>query len=212
MPSPVTPPARSDRQSGSQSKPATRIRRTPEEARAVILDAAEKRLARLGLDGLNVVGVATDAGLSHASVIHHFGNTAGMRKALEDRMTAALLGDLVHALESNTEPKEILAAVFNAMAGAGHAKLLAWRALNEAEADLPDPAVQRLFGELIRRAGERFTAIDNAELRNCLVLITTSAIGLGVSGSALPALIGVDEIDNSQFADWLSNMVLPKSN
>lgn len=209
----MTPPARPDGPASESqaSKPGTRIRRTPEEARAVILDAAEKRLGRLGLDGLNVVGVAKEAGLSHASVIHHFGNTAGMRQALDDRMAAALLGDLVQALKTNTEPKEILAAVFNAMAGAGHAKLLAWRALNETEADLPDPAVQRLFGELIRRAGERFAEIDEAELRNCLVLITTSAIGLGVSGSALPALIGVDKIDNRQFADWLSSMVLPES-
>jgi len=211
MPSPVTPTASLEGQSQPKPKPGTRIRRTPEEARAVILDAAEKRLERLGLEGLNVVGVAKEAGLSHASVIHHFGNTAGMRQALDDRMSAALLGDLVDALKSNTEPKEILTAVFNAMAGAGHAKLLAWRALTEAEADLPDPAVQRLFAELISRAGERFSEIDDVKLRNCLVLITTSAIGLGVSGASLPALMGVDKIDTSEFANWLSAMVLPES-
>lgn len=203
----MTSPARP-----SKSKPAekrsTRIRRTPEEARAVILDAAEQRLERLGLEGLNVVGVAKEAGLSHASVIHHFGNTAGMRQALDDRMVAALLSDLVQALKTNTEPQEILAAVFHAMACAGHAKLLAWRALNEAEAELPDPAVQRLFRELISRAGERFNEPDENRLRNCLLLITTSAIGLGVSGTALPALLGVEKIDNHEFADWLSGILL----
>jgi len=189
-------------------KQSPRIRRTPEEARAVILDAAEQRLERLGLEGLNVVGVAKEAGLSHASVIHHFGTTAGMRQALNDRMVAALLSDLVQALKSNTEPQEILAAVFHAMACAGHAKLLAWRALNEGDAELPDPGVQRLFKELINRTGERFNEPDEVRLRNCLLLITTSAIGLGVAGSALPTLLGVNKIDNHEFADWLSSVLL----
>ncbi len=203
----MAPPAHSSTASTS-NKRATRIRRTPEEARSVILDAAEQRLERLGLDGLNVVGVAEEAGLSHASVIHHFGNTAGMRQALDNRMAQALLSDLVQALKSNTEPQQILAAVFHAMGGAGHAKLLAWRALNEGESELPDPAVQRLFKELIRRAGERFNETDPVRLRNCLLLITTSAIGLGISGAALPALLGVEKIDNNEFATWLSDILL----
>lgn len=192
----------------SRKLAATRKRRTPEEARAVILDAAEARLQNLGLEGLNVVGVAEDAGLSHASVIHHFGNTAGMRQALEERMTQALLSDLVGALKSDTQPQKILAAVFHAMVGGGHAKLLAWRALNESESELPDEAVQRLFKELIRRTGERFGQQDATLIRNNLLLIASSAIGLGISGNALPALLGVDEIDNNEFADWLADLLL----
>jgi len=42
---------------------------------------AKARLRDHGLDGLNVVDVAADCGRSHATVIHHFGNTAGMRRA-----------------------------------------------------------------------------------------------------------------------------------
>ena len=61
---PVARPEHPSTNSPSQASPnkrTTRIRRTPEEARAVILDAAEKRLERLGLEGLNVVGVADEA-------------------------------------------------------------------------------------------------------------------------------------------------------
>jgi len=192
----------------SRNSPPARKRRTPEKARADILDAAEARLQQLGLEGLNVVGVAEDAGLSHASVIHHFGNTAGMRKALAERMTEALLGDLVGALKNNTEPQEILAALFHAMIGGGHAKLFAWRALNEDKLVMPDEAVQRLFRELIRRTGERLGEQDAALIRNNLLLIASSAIGLGICGSALPALLGVEKIDNNQFADWLAKLLL----
>ncbi len=193
---------------GSRTAAKPRKRRTPEEARSVILDAAEARLQKLGLEGLNVVGVAEDAGLSHASVIHHFGNTAGMRQALGERMTQALLSDLVGALKSDTQPQKILAAVFHAMVGGGHAKLLAWRALNDSDSELPDEAVQRLFKELIRRTGERFGQQDATLIRNNLLLIASSAIGLGISGNALPALLGVDEIDNNEFADWLAHLLL----
>jgi len=192
----------------SPTKTKVRKRRTPEEARSVILDAAEARLQEFGLEGLNVVGVADAAGLSHASVIHHFGNTAGMRQALEDRMTEALLGDLVSALQSNTEPRKILAAVFHSMAGGGHARLLAWRALNEKETALPEPGVQRLFTELIRRTGERFNESDQARIQNCLLLIASTAIGLGVSGPVLPALLSIESVDNNEFAEWLCELLI----
>ena len=120
----------------SRTKPSPRKRRTPEQARADILGAAENRLQKLGLEGLNVVGVAEDAGLSHASVIHHFGNTAGMRKALAERMTEALLRDLVGALKNNTEPQKILAALFHAMIGGGHANGGWWRGMLSADSNL----------------------------------------------------------------------------
>jgi len=160
------------------------------------------------VEGLNVVGVAEEAGLSHASVIHHFGNTAGMRQALEERMTEALLADLVAALKSNTQPQQILAGVFHAMAGGGHAKLLAWRTLTEGDAALPEPAVQRLFSELLSRTASRFEIANPEHLHNCLLLIASSAIGLGVAGPSLPALLGVDEVDNNRFANWLSDTLL----
>lgn len=200
----------------NKTNPPARKRRTPEQARAVILDAAEARLQKLGLEGLTVAGVAEDAGLSHASVIHHFGNTEGMRQALAARMTQALLGDLVGALKNNTEPQKILAALFHAMAGGGHAKLFAWRALNAEkhsgdQSAMPDKAVQRLFQELIKRTGERFDEQDEEHVRNNLLLIASSAIGLGISGNALPALLGVEKIDNDQFIDWLANLLLGTS-
>ncbi len=53
--------------------PATRTRRSPEEARAVILRAAESLLADRGPDGVGLKDVAVRAGVSHALVTHYFG-------------------------------------------------------------------------------------------------------------------------------------------
>ena len=185
-----------------------RKRRTPEEARSLILDVAEQRLQRLGLDGLHVVGVAEEAGLSHANVIHHFGNTAGMRLALQQRLTAALLQDLVDALQSNTEPREILAAVFQAMTGGGHARLLAWRSLNDGDQPDLDDDARALFAALMQSTANRFTAADPQDVRNVLLLIASAAIGLGVAGNSLGAMLQQEAVDHSAFADWLTQLLL----
>ncbi len=66
-----------------------RRRRTAEESKTIILEVAAKRLREHGLEGLNITGVAEEAGISHATLIHHFGSSGGMRDALADKMTLA---------------------------------------------------------------------------------------------------------------------------
>jgi AcrR family transcriptional regulator len=51
---------------------AKRIRRTPEEARRLILDAAEASMAIEGPAGLRLLTVAMQAGVSHPTILHHF--------------------------------------------------------------------------------------------------------------------------------------------
>ena len=72
-----------------------RRRRTAEESRSLILEVAARRLREYGLDGLNITGVAEEAGISHATLIHHFGSSGGMREALVDKMTLDLMSDLL---------------------------------------------------------------------------------------------------------------------
>jgi len=55
----------------SESK---RVRRDPEEARSVILDAAERVFAEKGPDAAGLKDVAAMAGVSHALVSHYFGS------------------------------------------------------------------------------------------------------------------------------------------
>jgi hypothetical protein len=49
---------------------AKRIRRTPEEARRLILDAAEACMAKAGPAGLRLQEVAEAAGVSHPTILH----------------------------------------------------------------------------------------------------------------------------------------------
>jgi len=75
-----------------------RIRRTAEASRELILTTAARRFRQHGLEGLNIPGVSDDADISHATLIHHFGSSAGMRDALADHMTAELIRGMLAAL------------------------------------------------------------------------------------------------------------------
>ncbi len=67
-----------------------RIRRTPDEARRLILDAAESGMGAEGPAGLRLQDVARAAGVSHPTILHHFGNREGLVAALNARAVEAL--------------------------------------------------------------------------------------------------------------------------
>ncbi|MEU7012422.1 TetR/AcrR family transcriptional regulator [Streptomyces sp. NPDC046385] len=62
-----------------------RRRRTPEEARAEILDAATDLIARHGPDGVGLRRVAEAVGVTHGLVTHYFGTYAALVRAVLQR-------------------------------------------------------------------------------------------------------------------------------
>jgi AcrR family transcriptional regulator len=191
-----------------------RKRRSPEEARREILLAAEGRLRQHGLAGLNVVDVAGDCGMSHATVLHHFGNTAGMRRALVEHMTDRLLRDVIAALHRDPmpEPTEILESLFDALSRGGHAKLLAWLSIggDALSEDLePSKQVQALFAQLVPELARRLPAEWDRErmARRMIFLIATAAIGYGVAGTRLHALLDIQADEAAAFPEWLGRQI-----
>ena len=69
--------------------------------------------------------------MSHATVIHHFGSTAGMRRALVERMTERLILDIVAAMKRNVAPDVLIGDLFATFSEGGHGRLLAWRAIED---------------------------------------------------------------------------------
>ena len=68
---PPTPPGR-----------VKRLRRTPEEARRLILETAQALIASTGPEGLRLQDIAAAAGISHPLILHHFGSREGLVRAL----------------------------------------------------------------------------------------------------------------------------------
>lgn len=101
-------------------------------ARAGILDAAEKRLVAAGPSGIRLQDVARDAGVSHPTVLHHFGS----REALVHAVTARALDGIHDRLVSTISASgggegplgAMLESVFEALSG-GQGRVLLWLAL-----------------------------------------------------------------------------------
>ncbi|MDQ3739345.1 MAG: TetR/AcrR family transcriptional regulator [Actinomycetota bacterium] len=62
--------------------PTSRLRRPPSEARALILEAAERLLIEGGPAAVQMRAVADRVGMTDAGVAHHFGNRDGLLVAL----------------------------------------------------------------------------------------------------------------------------------
>lgn len=115
---------------------APRRRRTAEEAREEILDAAEKRLRESGPDAIRLQEIAADVGISHPAVLHHFGSREGLVEAViertMDQLERELLSMITQGNESGGPPDsiELTERVAVALGQKGHARLLAWLALS----------------------------------------------------------------------------------
>lgn len=118
--------------------PAKRARLAPEEAKARILDAAERRLAEGGPDALRLADIARDLEISHPAILHHFGSRDGLVTALETRAMSRLRDDLLTHVEASAG--EGFARVFATLGDAGHARLLAWQILRKGSLGVRDDA------------------------------------------------------------------------
>ena len=105
---------------------AKRIRRTPDEARRVILDAAEEVMARTGPGGLRLQEVAEAAGVSHPAILHHFESREGLIRALNLRTIEDLGEALRVQMEASTSGSgDALRAAFAVYRG-GFAQRIVW--------------------------------------------------------------------------------------
>lgn len=183
-----------------------RKRRTADESRALILKTAARRLREYGLEGLNITGVAEEAGISHATLIHHFGSSGGMRDALTQKMTLDLIQDLTVAMDANVPPSQLVANVFDALSAGGHAKLLAWRAV-EGAGDQPGEQISEFFQRLLDASQASLGLSRVEDVRNMVMLVATSAIGVGLAGDTLAAVIGLSEEEMQAFPAWLNEHI-----
>lgn len=189
-----------------------RIRRTPEEARRVILDAAESVIARNGPGGLRLQEVAEAAGVSHPTILHHFESREGLMKAL-NRRTLDNLGAVLSAQMNSPSASsgDGVRAAFAAYRG-GFAERIIWLlqtpaaderiglVLFEAMVD----SLHRLRTELA--AG---SAPPRSDSEAIVHLITIAAFGDAVLGPRLRGSLDPEaEIEaRARFEQWLGELI-----
>lgn len=123
-------PAAKATQAQKAAPAADRKRRTPEEAKRLILAAAQTLIAARGPDAVGLKDVAHAAGVSHGLVTHYFGTYENLvEEALVEHLQSQRLEGLELIRAAGTEPEAWLAIAFEQFAHPLTVRLLVWALL-----------------------------------------------------------------------------------
>lgn len=197
---------------------ALRTRRTVEEARSAILDAAEDVVREVGPAGLRITAVAKKARMAHPNVLHHFGTREGLLQALTARAVQRATDRVVSAIgdSATAAPEDRVAAltrVLDAVDEGDQGRILAWLVISGRAEGLEGPDME----PLVRIAHEwRTAALGPAEFEDTRRLVLLSAmalIGDAVSGAGLVESfqLGQGEEGRRAFRAWLAEFLMRQS-
>jgi AcrR family transcriptional regulator len=116
-----------------------RLRRTPEQARQELLDAAERVFAEYTPDEVGLKQVAREAGVSHALITHYFGTYGGLVEATLERRIRVMRAEILVQLRQAgalARPNELLGMLFETLRDPIHLKLVKWLVASERVASL----------------------------------------------------------------------------
>jgi len=183
-------------------------------ARELILDVTERRLAAVGPSGIRLQEVAREAGVSHPTVLHHFGSRAELVKAVIARALKAINARLVEAIGQSSgdegQLEAILENVAHALESSGHARMMMWLALeghriDRAEAHLSDVVDAAHALRVSRRQGKKTVSRDDTA--RAIVLTTLALLSTAVIGRPILENAGLDD-DPKAFRAWLAKMLI----
>lgn len=197
--------------------PPRRQRRTADEARTAILDAAERSLVEIGPAAIRLQEVAKQVGVSHPTVLHHFGSREALVNAVVDRALAALQADVIAAIERAPDGEEEIAALLSrvsaALATNGHGRALAWCALS-GMTPAPDNRRLRQVAELVHpmrleRHGHRHTP----PFEDTLFTMMLAMFALFAQSVAGPMFLGAAGLPEGapaeeRFRRWLARVLV----
>ena len=205
------------RRTAPKTPPPPRKRRTAEEARTAILDAAEQRLVASGPAGIRLQEVAADVGVSHPTVLHHFGSREGLMEAVVARALDSLHAGLLAAVKEPPKGPDQVAAlldsVFAALVEGGHARAFLWLALSGYAKTLEQLHVRSLAEAVheVRRsnwskAKKRVPPFEDTYftvLLPALALLAMSVVGReGRKGAG-----AAEECSAPRFRAWLARII-----
>ncbi|MGO8994131.1 MAG: TetR/AcrR family transcriptional regulator [Polyangiaceae bacterium] len=194
-----------------------RKRRSADEAREAILDVAERALVAAGPAGIRLQEVAADVGVSHPTVLHHFGSREGLIEAVVARALESLHAGLLEAVQ--TAPKgpdkveSLLERVAETMVSGGHARAFLWLALSGYEPSMEQLHVRSLAEAVheVRRGvwaqrGEKGKRVPPFEDTYFTVLLPALAL-LSMSVMGGRAIAEEGPCGPKRFRAWLARLI-----
>lgn len=201
---------------GAKSKPRRRL--DAATAQALILDATERRLVVGGPSGIRLQEVAADAGVSHPTVLHHFGSREHLVKAVISRSLRTINETLIQAITASSGDVDQLEAMLENVAvtlgRTGHGRVIMWLALeghsiDGADVHLSDvvDATHALRLSRFEKGKKKPTREDTA---HTVVLAALALVGGSVMGATLLQNAGLagNGPGETRFRKWLSRLLL----
>jgi AcrR family transcriptional regulator len=187
-----------------------RVRRRPEEARAQILDAADRIMAKgRGPASLRLQDVAKLAGISHPTILHHFGSREGLVRALNLRAVERLTDTTVSRFPAAESSMDSIEKTFAAYRD-GLAQRTVWLLQS---ADKPpdrsalfDQVVEK-FHQLRRHFARPGVEPDIADSRAIIHLATIAAFGDALIGVRLRNAGAKEPVARQEFERWLGALL-----
>jgi AcrR family transcriptional regulator len=191
-----------------------RSRRSAEEARRLILEAAERHLAEAGPDGIRLQQIAAEVGVSHPAILHHFGSREELLREVVNGALARLEGELLRALTHAGEQDELaLADMIERASGVletqGHGRVVAWLLLSGRAVE---PSTTRLrtiaqAAHARRTPGPGAPDFEDTVFRTLLVAL--ALFGEAVAGKQMRRSAGLENDSGAErrFHAWLARFL-----
>jgi len=194
-----------------------RRRRSADEARRAILEAAEKRLVEQGPGAIKVQAIARDLGLTDPAIHYHFGSQDGLVDALI-RFGGRRLKDGVHEAVRSwsgdcVDVRQLVALIRETYGDRGYARLAAWMALagwTSRSGGMYDELVDRVHAARVRRAREnRVAEPDREDTQHLVVLLNLVLFADAISGGAFRRSVGLpaERAAGERFREWLARLL-----
>jgi TetR/AcrR family transcriptional regulator, repressor for neighboring sulfatase len=193
-----------------------RVRHSADEAKRMILDAAEKRLKDGGPAAVKVQLVARDVGLTDAAVHHHFGNREGLLTALLRHAARELREQIDVAARNWGQGSRDLSSLTDLIADCydrrGYARLAMWLMLSGARgkgSGMLSGLVDALYQDGEVAASESGLAPPTrTETQFVVALFHMVQVAEPLFGEGMRRSAGLpnDEASRDQFRAWLLNV------
>lgn len=205
-------------------------RRSPEEARALLMDAAEGLFAERGPDAFGLRDIAQKAGVSHGLITHYFKTYEGLVEAVFARRAERVAGAVVARLEQAAGAPaalELVTLLLAAVSEPAHLRLVAWAALSGRSQSIDFlPGRQRglrlvadaVFRAAKARAEAKGTPAPSSEdVDYAIVLALCATYGYGLGKTPFLRALGrkvessTDEAVMRRLSEMLQSLLSPRA-